>query len=389
MNIFNKKRQLSSPSDGHQTVSPETGKLERFTFPDRFASMGDHLARAESESGPFDYVTISSRSDETKNSLLKRLGLTKASFNHEKMMNLNDIPFLHLEDRVVSLKIKDCIPVGLLDTRKFKYICLAEIIFIFTPTQSFNTEFAAVNFSISDERLLRNTEVRSITSPSNVGMAGIMGLDHSIAIKDLDHLSFRINIGNSPFTRGTTWGAMQFLVKIKATDFPISVSFMPTSAMLLMPDTAFMKSTVNPCHVSLMFDNYDLGGMRDLHKEGRIVDHTVPMNAQGKILASQSEAGSVDENKPVTGVENWKKKQAREAISFKEPLAVNNEVSSVASPSNASTSHIEMDEETRENTAANSVKPERVVEKTPLFEVVHTPTTVKFAPIPEDDDLIM
>jgi len=186
---------------------------------------------------------------------------------------------------------------------------LKEVMYVFSPTDSFYELFGKVVIGIKDERRACDVEtvVRSAVLNGNASGIAIMSLDYCVGTENLDLIKLFINCEGSSLALGIVWGSLQASIKLVESNTARPVALVPTNAVLELPQGALEEPKENPKHSDLTYDAGDLTSLRKMYHNGEIIDRSLPANRQVKKSFAASEAGSVDdERKPASdSLKRW------------------------------------------------------------------------------------
>lgn len=253
--------------------------------------MEDHIARARGTTAPFEYVTFSARTSETKKSRLHRL-LAARSLIASEPVPLERIPPVTLRENEMEFPLSSLFSPG--DIKKFKeWISLKEVTISYTPAISVYDPFAPVLLSIMDYRRYENHEVRSVNANNNMSQDVIQSLDFSFNKDALPRIKFRVKATNNILMEGEAWGSIKFRLSLLQSNEPLVLETHDTIGVLRMPENAFRTLKTNPQHFDMRVEQADMPALQNMYKAGRIRDFSRSMSRQTRIAYSQSEAGSM------------------------------------------------------------------------------------------------
>lgn len=276
-----------------------TSPLKSFELPSKEETLEDRIARAETTKEPFQYASVTGFSKETKKTVLAKLFASRPP-PLTSSLSVDNLPIISLEDRKMSVSLAE-----ILGEKKLKkmmnFIHLSEVRYAFSPTNSFYQMFGAVRIGIRDMRMLEamENEVRSSTINGNNSGLITMSLDYCVGKKDIKNIELFIECENSPLKPGMVWGSLQVALKIVDSDSARPVELKATMGLLELPQGGLLKLKENPKHVDLTFDSDDLGVLRNMYAQGRILDQSKPGNKQDAIRFAGSVFGSDDGDKAV------------------------------------------------------------------------------------------
>jgi len=286
-------RQLTAPIVPAATPRmqpPAPAPLRTLALPDATLSMSDHIRKAARQTGPFEYVSLSSSTLETKQSRLTALLSRRPNWRVIR----GDLPAaspMTCVDRVITLRLADAIPDKFLAATT-AWIALERLTLGFTSAQSVYSAYSTIAVQLYDERLNTNEAVRSVIAPNNFGFDCEMSMDNCVHVKDIPLIKLRVEMRNSIFDEGVAWGTLIVGVEISESAVARQLSAQDTIAVLRVPDSALRSRKTNPNHVDLCVDQDDVDNLAAMYKKGRIIDHTKSVTKQVRAKYSASEAGS-------------------------------------------------------------------------------------------------
>jgi hypothetical protein len=283
-----RKRPAGNDNDAHTASAP----LKTFKFPSGQRKMEDHIARAKMSTGAFQYVTLSARSRVTRESLIQQLTTSRRLLK----VDTDSLPTMEpivCVARTFDLTLATQLPTKFLKA-KTPWVHIAEVLAFFVPALSSTDSYSDVRLSLIDERFADDTVKRSVTSPNNIGFDARIALDYSVHVADIDKIKLRFEMLNSVLIDGVAWGSLCLSIKIGQSTTAAAFPHEDTVAVLCMPDTMLVERHTNPNHVNLVIDQADLDDLTMLEKQGRLIDHTRPVDKQERIRRLRSEYGGSD-----------------------------------------------------------------------------------------------
>jgi len=165
-------------------------------------------------------------------------------------------------------------------SKMMNYINIESIITHFDPTVSFTDSYCDVRFMILDDRFGQDHVSREAINNSNIPTSHIMCLDHSVHLKNLKDLKFRVEILNNPLAEGVVWGSLKFSLSMKMAHTAVSNDLLPTLAVYRAPASLLATHKRDPRFIRLSMTQRSLDTAKEKLKKGQIMDLTKERHAQ-------------------------------------------------------------------------------------------------------------
>jgi len=281
LTLYNRSKRGKTDKKGGSDRPP----LELVRAPTTILSMSERIQNAHSSDSYFPFVSVSSAASVSPKEALSALLASRRKDKSETVNTMGAAPIV-LRDRVMTLKFTDYLPRAAYSTPGMPWKHIEDIKISFTPAQSAYDPRSTVRVMVMDYRSTSDPVRRTVTAPNNIGFDINTSLDYSVHDSDLKLLCLHVELTNSSLDEGRAWGSMEISVKITKSKLCQSFTLNRTIGVLRMPGSLLTSSDVDPNCIDLTTSENDIAALRQLHREGKILDQT-----QSPVDVGEGESG--------------------------------------------------------------------------------------------------
>lgn len=275
--------------------------LYEMPMPENVDALTD-LIKIHEKGNKFPYVGIVGSEGETLDARRSRLLSLKPSLG---MRNIPEIevtgcPLIDTEGEfsmaslmryAVSLDVHPDEAEGPMPVRNKKknfaiskqYVHIKSITGLYTPNMSSTSDFCRLWFLLVDNRMVNSGKSgQSNALVSNQEGVMEMSCDYCVPVQDLENFVLGYTLEREILKPGHQWGTVSFYFNIVESDIPYQSSKRDALAVYRMPITTLVERNTNADKSDISFTSRDLVALRQLYKEGDIVDVDEPQKARMK-----------------------------------------------------------------------------------------------------------
>lgn len=288
----------SEPEDSSQGKNVEDvvlanaeRQLYQHKMPDRDRDMGDML-QEHTAGTVFPGVAILDEPTNTLESRYRRMTRLQPRVN-KRQMNVPDHITVKLRDEVEKFPMSDIVKLTSKQQRdtSYEYVLIKRAALIFSPLSSFIDSHSDVIVSIVDSRKRGEQVVRSLRLQDNKFYKGEFVLDYSFPKESSEKVVLTFSQEVPTFNTGEQWGVCQLFLELEESDFPVTQAFQETIGQAAVTTSMLQEYKFHPAHLNVAMRDSQLEQLRELYKDGDIVDDTEPQHERYK-LSSYPKSGA-------------------------------------------------------------------------------------------------
>lgn len=154
-----------------------------------------------------------------------------------------------------------------------KFVHIRSVTGLFTPNMSSTSDYCKLWFTLSDTRMI-NTSKSGQSSAIVSNQEGVMELscDYCISTAELTSFILTYTLERDIVKPGFQWGTVTFYFNLTESDLPYQSAKRDALAVYRMPITTLTERTVSADKSDITFTPADIHKLRELYKQGDIVD---------------------------------------------------------------------------------------------------------------------
>jgi hypothetical protein len=288
-----------------QMTSTQATAMDRTLYeipqPNKVDAMTD-LIKDHQEGDFFPYVGVVGSEGESSDARRARMLALKPSYNKRDVPEIKVLgcPLISREGAFSMDTLMDFaqtnidpIPVGNFPmpsgehsanyTMSKPFAHIRQITALFTPNVSSTANYCNLWMNLVDNRLI-DSDKGSQTNVVVSNQESIMetSCDYCIPRKDLSSFSLSYTLERDIVKPGHQWGTVSFYFNLTESDLPYQASKVDAMAVYRMPITTLMERETNADKSDISFTPADIVRLRQLFKQGDIVDVDQPQTARLK-----------------------------------------------------------------------------------------------------------
>lgn len=154
-----------------------------------------------------------------------------------------------------------------------KFVHIRSVTGLFTPNMSSTSDYCKLWFTLSDTRMV-NTSKSGQSSAIVSNQEGVMELscDYCISTSELTSFILTYTLERDIVKPGFQWGTVTFYFNLTESDLPYQSAKRDALAVYRMPITTLTERNVSADKSDITFTPADIHKLRELYKQGDIVD---------------------------------------------------------------------------------------------------------------------
>jgi len=261
--------------------------LSGFSFSQKVETMDDKIERHSGKT-PFQYVSLVQPDSRTFGKILATLG-ANSIIDSSQPLKSDEIPTLDLLDKEYKIPMSQIFPF-FTRIEMDNWINLYELYFRFSGSLPFFAAKGEVLIKLVDERIRGNQMVKESVVNENTLVTNFFSLDYSFHKKDLKWIYFVISCSNSGVKDGFYWGSLSMQIKITHSKEAKIYNTVPAVSLPMIPVSGTANFKYNPDKTNSTFKQSHIDSLRDMRKQGLLMDFSEP---QGRQFAIRDFDGSV------------------------------------------------------------------------------------------------
>jgi hypothetical protein len=241
--------------------------------PEQQMGMSD-LVQQHQSGQRFLYAAVTANQAEDDSSRLRRL-LSFQPKVSRRPISIGDVPTLALYSEVESFDLSRLLPAS--RSKVKTYINISDVVVVYGSLISTDSTFSKVRVSIVDDRLLNNKIAKSYIATTNVMSKANMNLSYCFPRDEIDAIRLTVSREAAFLEQGRQWGAVQVLIQMEESEFPIQNSNVAVRAINTIPQSLMEDREVDPDFIDISIVENNRKQLRDIYMDGDLADETEPI----------------------------------------------------------------------------------------------------------------
>jgi hypothetical protein len=210
----------------------------------------------------------------------------------KKRMDVPDHITVKLRKDVEEFSLVDILSLGnkKYKEQKLEYVLIKRAALILSPLSSFIDNHSDVVVSIVDTRKRSNQVTRGMRLQDNKFYRGEFTLDYSFPKESAHKISLSFAQEVPTFDTGEQWGVCQIFLDLEESDFPQTVAFQETIGQAAVTTSMLQEFKFHPGHLDIAVRDSHISQLRELYKQGLIVDDTEP-KSERRLKSAYAKSG--------------------------------------------------------------------------------------------------
>lgn len=281
-----RKATPSKSSDLGMTSTTQDARLEQkimknadrevyqYEQPEQQMGMSD-LVQQHKTGQRFLYAAVTANQAEEDSSRLRRLLSFQPTISR-KPISIGQVPTLALYAEVESFDLSRLLPASKMPKVK-TYLNISDVIIVYGTLISTDSTFSKVKVSIVDDRLLTNKIAKSYIATTNVMSKANMSLSYCFPRDEIDAIRLTVSREAAFLEQGRQWGAVQVMIQMEESEFPIQSSNVAVRAINTIPQSLMEDREIDPDFIDISIVENNRKQLRDIYMDGDLADETAPI----------------------------------------------------------------------------------------------------------------